>query len=112
MAAAQEAMRASQRMREDMSLSRAQVPSPLGRPQAPAGAGRRDFLVALWCDGWCLLWSQWRNQLEAQHRATEFALRKRHHQEEQARIELEWQLRKVGQVEVCVGPRCLTDVLG
>lgn len=48
--------------------------------------------------------SQWRNELEAQRRTTAFTLRKRHHQEEQACSELEWQLRKVAEVEVCVGP--------
>nr|XP_020453202.1 tektin-2 [Monopterus albus]XP_020453203.1 tektin-2 [Monopterus albus] len=58
-ARAQEAMQVSQQMREDMSLSRAQL----------------------------------QNDLETQQRATEFALRKRHHHEEQACDELEWQIR-------------------
>lgn len=39
--------------------------------------------------------SQLQNELDAQHRATEFALRKRNHHEEQARSELEWQIKKV-----------------
>ncbi|XP_024151475.2 tektin-2 [Oryzias melastigma] len=56
---AEEAMRSSQQMREDMSLSRAQL----------------------------------QNELEAESRATEFALRKRSHHEEQARDELQWQIR-------------------
>uniref|UniRef100_A0A3P9MCW6 Tektin n=1 Tax=Oryzias latipes TaxID=8090 RepID=A0A3P9MCW6_ORYLA len=55
---AEEAMRVSQQMREDMSLSRAQL----------------------------------QNELEAERRATEFALRKRSHHEEQARDELQWQM--------------------
>uniref|UniRef100_A0A4W6E9M4 Tektin n=1 Tax=Lates calcarifer TaxID=8187 RepID=A0A4W6E9M4_LATCA len=58
-ARAQEAMQVSQQMREDMSLTRAQVG----------------------------------NELETQRRATEFALRKRNHHEEQARDELEWQIK-------------------
>ncbi|XP_029022144.1 tektin-2 [Betta splendens] len=57
---AQEAMQASQKMREDTSLVRAQL----------------------------------QNDLETQRRATEFALRKRNHHEEQARDELEWQIEK------------------
>ncbi|XP_023250707.1 tektin-2 [Seriola lalandi dorsalis] len=56
---AQEAMQVSQQMREDMSLTRAQL----------------------------------QNELETQRRATEFALRKRNHHEEQARDELEWQIK-------------------
>ncbi|XP_067468445.1 tektin-2 [Thunnus thynnus] len=56
---AQEAMQVSQQMREDMSLTRAQL----------------------------------QNELETQRRATEFALRKRNHHEEQACDELEWQIR-------------------
>ncbi|XP_074543090.1 tektin-2 [Halichoeres trimaculatus] len=56
---AQEAMHVSQRMREDMSLTRAQLQS----------------------------------ELDSQRRATEFALRKRNHHEEQARDELEWQIK-------------------
>ncbi|KAM9838993.1 tektin-2 [Aulostomus maculatus] len=59
MACAQEAMQLSQQMREDTSLTRAQL----------------------------------QNELEAQRRATEFALRKRNHQEEQAHHELKWQIR-------------------
>ncbi|XP_011479627.1 tektin-2 [Oryzias latipes] len=58
---AEEAMRVSQQMREDMSLSRAQL----------------------------------QNELEAERRATEFALRKRSHHEEQARDELQWQIRNM-----------------
>ncbi|KAM8883745.1 tektin-2 [Synchiropus picturatus] len=58
-ARAQEAMQVSQQMREDTSLSRAQL----------------------------------QNELDAQHRATAFALRKRNHHEAQARDELQWQLR-------------------
>ncbi|XP_031151618.1 tektin-2 [Sander lucioperca] len=58
-ARAQEAMQVSQQMREDMSLTRAQL----------------------------------QNELDIQRRATDFALRKRNHQEEQARDELEWQIR-------------------
>ncbi|TWW65830.1 tektin-2 [Takifugu flavidus] len=38
--------------------------------------------------------AQLQNELDTQRRATEFALRKRNHQEEQARNELEWQLRR------------------
>ncbi|KAM4539168.1 tektin-2 isoform 2-T2 [Odontesthes bonariensis] len=56
---AQEAMQASQQMRENTNLSRAQL----------------------------------QNELEAQRRATEFALRKRNHHEELARDELQWQIR-------------------
>uniref|UniRef100_A0A3P9IYJ6 Tektin n=1 Tax=Oryzias latipes TaxID=8090 RepID=A0A3P9IYJ6_ORYLA len=56
---AEEAMRVSQQMREDMSLSRAKL----------------------------------QNELEVERRATEFALRKRSHHEEQARDELQWQIR-------------------
>ncbi|KAM3595709.1 uncharacterized protein V6R79_001432 [Siganus canaliculatus] len=56
---AQEAMQVSQQMREDMSLTKAQL----------------------------------QNELDTQRRATEFALRKRHHREEQAQNELEWQIR-------------------
>ncbi|CAN9503554.1 unnamed protein product [Ophioblennius macclurei] len=56
---AQDAMQTSQRMRDDASLTRAQL----------------------------------QNELEAQHRATEFDLRKRTHQEEQARDQLQWQIR-------------------
>ncbi|XP_045914962.1 tektin-2 isoform X2 [Micropterus dolomieu] len=37
--------------------------------------------------------AQLQNELNTQLRATEFALRKRHHHEEQARDELEWQIR-------------------
>ncbi|XP_008329308.1 tektin-2 [Cynoglossus semilaevis] len=59
-ARAQEAMQVSQQMREDMSLTRAQL----------------------------------QNELETQCRATEFALRKRNHQEEQAHDELQWQIKK------------------
>ncbi|XP_029920000.1 tektin-2 [Myripristis murdjan] len=58
-ARAREAMHVSLLMREDMSLTRAQL----------------------------------QNELETQRRATEFALRKRTHREEQARDDLEWQLR-------------------
>ncbi|KAM4631355.1 tektin-2 [Polymixia lowei] len=58
-ACAQEAMQASQQMREDMSLTRAQL----------------------------------QNELDTQRSATEFALRTRTHREEQARYELEWQLK-------------------
>ncbi|XP_042363048.1 tektin-2 [Plectropomus leopardus] len=58
-ARAQEAMQVSQQMREDMSLTVAQL----------------------------------QNELDTQRRATEFALRKRNHHEEQARDELEWQIR-------------------
>ncbi|KAG7233709.1 hypothetical protein INR49_006690 [Caranx melampygus] len=58
-ARAQEAMALSQQMREDMSLTRAQL----------------------------------QNELETQRRATEFALRKRNHHEEQARDELQWQIK-------------------
>ncbi|XP_054911038.1 tektin-2 isoform X2 [Poeciliopsis prolifica] len=58
-ARAHEAVHVSQQMRENMSLSRAQV----------------------------------QNELEAQRRATEFALRKRTHHEEQARDELQWQIK-------------------
>ncbi|XP_049459206.1 tektin-2 [Epinephelus fuscoguttatus] len=60
MTRAQEAMQMSQQMREDMSLTIAQL----------------------------------QNELDTQHRATEFALRKRNHHEEQARDELEWQIRR------------------
>ncbi|XP_041868508.1 tektin-2 isoform X2 [Melanotaenia boesemani] len=56
---AQEAMQASQQIRENMNLSRAQL----------------------------------QNELETQRRATEFALRKRNHNEEQSRDELQWQIR-------------------
>ncbi|XP_040909686.1 tektin-2 [Toxotes jaculatrix] len=59
LARGQEAMQVSQQMREDMSLTRAQL----------------------------------QNELETQRRATEFALRKRNHHEEQARDELEWQIK-------------------
>ncbi|XP_038123208.1 tektin-2 isoform X1 [Cyprinodon tularosa] len=38
--------------------------------------------------------SQVRNELDVQRRATEFALRKRIHQEEQAQDELQWQIKK------------------
>jgi hypothetical protein len=38
---------------------------------------------------------QLQNELEKQRRATEFALRKRTHTEEQSRQELEWQLKIV-----------------
>ncbi|XP_037548831.1 tektin-2 [Nematolebias whitei] len=55
---AHEAMQASQQLREDTSLSRAQI----------------------------------QNELEAQRRATDFALRKRIHGEEQARDQLQWQV--------------------
>ncbi|XP_030597584.1 tektin-2 [Archocentrus centrarchus] len=58
-ARAQEAMQVSQQIREDKSLSRAQL----------------------------------QNELQTQRRATEFALRKRSHHEEQARDELEWQIK-------------------
>ncbi|KAI4818338.1 hypothetical protein KUCAC02_011682 [Chaenocephalus aceratus] len=58
-ACAQEAMQVSQQMREDMSLTRAQL----------------------------------QNELDSRRRATEFALRKRNHHEEQARDELEWQIK-------------------
>ncbi|KAI3358799.1 hypothetical protein L3Q82_015195, partial [Scortum barcoo] len=58
-ACAEEAMRVSQQMREDMSLTRAQL----------------------------------QNELDTQRRATEFALRKRNHHEEQARDELQWQIK-------------------
>nr|XP_019964960.1 PREDICTED: tektin-2 [Paralichthys olivaceus] len=58
-ARAQEAMQVSHHMREDMSLTRAQL----------------------------------QNDLAFQWRATEFALRKRNHDEEQARDQLEWQIR-------------------
>ncbi|KAM7384631.1 hypothetical protein PAMA_011809 [Pampus argenteus] len=58
-ARAQEAMEVSQQMREDMSLTRAQL----------------------------------QNELDTQRRATEFALRKRNHHEEQACDELKWQIR-------------------
>ncbi|XP_070841432.1 tektin-2 [Chaetodon trifascialis] len=58
-ARAQEAMQVSQQMREDMSLTRAQL----------------------------------QNELDTQCRATEFALRKRNHHEEQAHNELEWQIK-------------------
>ncbi|XP_075995753.1 tektin-2 [Genypterus blacodes] len=56
---AQQAMQASQAMREELSLTRAQL----------------------------------QNDLDTQCSATEFALRKRNHLEEQARDELEWQIR-------------------
>ncbi|XP_068189532.1 tektin-2 [Antennarius striatus] len=59
-ARAHEAMQASQQMREDTSLTRAQL----------------------------------QNELDIQRRATEFALRKRNHDEEQACSELEWQIRR------------------
>ncbi|XP_036948852.1 tektin-2 isoform X1 [Acanthopagrus latus] len=59
MANAQEAMQVSYQMREEMSLTRAQL----------------------------------QNELDTQRRATEFALRKRNHHEEQARDELEWQIK-------------------
>ncbi|KAG8004943.1 Tektin-2 [Nibea albiflora] len=58
-ACAEEAMHVSQQMREDMSLTRAQL----------------------------------QNELDTQRRATEFALRKRNHHEEQARDGLEWQIK-------------------
>ncbi|KAE8282473.1 Tektin-2 Tektin-t Testicular tektin [Larimichthys crocea] len=58
-ACAEEAMHLSQQMREDTSLTRAQL----------------------------------QNELDTQRRATEFALRKRNHHEEQARDELEWQIK-------------------
>uniref|UniRef100_A0A672ZHP2 Tektin n=1 Tax=Sphaeramia orbicularis TaxID=375764 RepID=A0A672ZHP2_9TELE len=60
-ACAHEAMQVSQQMREEISLSRAQL----------------------------------QNELECQRRATEFALRKRTHHEEQACDELEWQIKNV-----------------
>ncbi|XP_056154830.1 tektin-2 [Lampris incognitus] len=56
---AQEAVQVSQQIREDMSLTRAQL----------------------------------QNDLETQRGATDFAFRKRTHHEEQARHELEWQLK-------------------
>ncbi|CAB1447233.1 unnamed protein product [Pleuronectes platessa] len=56
---AQEAMQVSQHMREDTSLTRAQL----------------------------------QNELAVQWRATEFVLRKRTHDEEQARDQLQWQIR-------------------
>ncbi|XP_054619084.1 tektin-2 isoform X2 [Dunckerocampus dactyliophorus] len=59
LARAQEAMRMSQQMRDDMSLSRVNM----------------------------------QNDLKKQQRATEFALRKRNHQEQQASSELQWQLK-------------------
>ncbi|XP_030266787.1 tektin-2 [Sparus aurata] len=59
MANAQEAMQVSYQMREEMSLTRAQL----------------------------------QNELDTQRRAAEFALRKRNHHEEQARDELEWQIK-------------------
>ncbi|KAF3834300.1 hypothetical protein F7725_025504 [Dissostichus mawsoni] len=62
-ACAQEAVQVSQQMREDMSLTRAQL----------------------------------QNELDTQRRATEFALRKRNHHEEQARNELEWQIKNVSE---------------
>ncbi|XP_035039278.1 tektin-2 [Hippoglossus stenolepis] len=55
---AQEAMQVSQHMREDTSLTRAQL----------------------------------QNELAVQWRATEFVLRKRNHDEEQARDQLQWQI--------------------
>ncbi|KAF7669652.1 hypothetical protein LDENG_00159080 [Lucifuga dentata] len=58
-ARAQEAMQASQEMREEMSLTIAQL----------------------------------QNELDTQHSATAFALRKRNHHEEQASDELKWQIR-------------------
>uniref|UniRef100_A0A3Q2PML4 Tektin n=2 Tax=Fundulus heteroclitus TaxID=8078 RepID=A0A3Q2PML4_FUNHE len=58
-ARAHEAVHVSQQMREELSLSRAQL----------------------------------HNELEAQLRATEFALRKRTHQEQRARDELQWQMK-------------------
>ncbi|XP_034560480.1 tektin-2 [Notolabrus celidotus] len=58
-ARAQEAMQVSQQMREDMSLTTAQL----------------------------------QNELDTQRRATEFAIRKRNHHEEQARDELQWQIK-------------------
>ncbi|KAE8282507.1 Tektin-2 Tektin-t Testicular tektin [Larimichthys crocea] len=58
-ACAEEAMHLSQQIREDTSLTRAQL----------------------------------QNELDTQRRATEFALRKRNHHEEQARDELEWQIK-------------------
>lgn len=42
-----------------------------------------------------LLLSQLQNEMETQRKATEFALRKRNHHEEQARDELEWQIKTV-----------------
>ncbi|XP_028255770.1 tektin-2 [Parambassis ranga] len=62
-ASAHEAMQLSEQMREDTSLSRAQL----------------------------------QNELETQRKATEFALRKRNHHEEQARDELEWQIKTTEQ---------------
>lgn len=44
---------------------------------------------------------QLQNELDTQRRATEFALRKRSHQEEQARSELEWQIKNVGLPKTC-----------
>ncbi|XP_069031817.1 tektin-2 [Embiotoca jacksoni] len=41
-----------------------------------------------------LIRPQLRSELENQHRATEFAIRKRNHHEEQAQHELEWQKKK------------------
>ncbi|XP_047239361.1 tektin-2 [Girardinichthys multiradiatus] len=58
-ARAHEAVHKSQQIREDMSLSRAQL----------------------------------HNEMEAQRRATEFALRKRNRHEEQARDDLQWQIK-------------------
>uniref|UniRef100_A0A3Q2ZNW0 Tektin n=1 Tax=Kryptolebias marmoratus TaxID=37003 RepID=A0A3Q2ZNW0_KRYMA len=63
---AHEALQASQQLREDTSLSRAQI----------------------------------QNELEAHRRATEFALRKRTHAEEQARAELQWQIKKQTEEEM------------
>lgn len=40
------------------------------------------------------------NELDTQSRATEFALRKHTHHEEQACSELEWQIRKVRRLHV------------
>uniref|UniRef100_A0A3Q2D7J2 Tektin n=1 Tax=Cyprinodon variegatus TaxID=28743 RepID=A0A3Q2D7J2_CYPVA len=44
--------------------------------------------------------AQLRNELDVQRRATEFALRKRIHQEEQAQDELQWQIKKQTQEEM------------
>lgn len=46
---------------------------------------------------------QLQNELDSRRRATEFALRKRNHHEEQARDELEWQIKNVSEPIVSKG---------
>lgn len=82
----------SQQMREDMSLTRARV-SVMSSTDfffITAQITALGELKIFFC-----FVPQLQNELETQCRATEFALRKRNHQEEQARDELQWQIKKV-----------------